>query len=124
MIPPTITHQQKKVTVVGGKPKFYEPQELKEARAKLRAHLSTLAPEQPIEGALRLICKWLFPVTSGHADGEYKTTKPDTDNLTKMLKDVMEELGFYKNDAQVASEIIEKFYAEKTGIYIKLEVIG
>jgi Holliday junction resolvase RusA-like endonuclease len=124
MIPPTITHQQKKVTVVGGKPKFYEPQELKEARTKLRAHLSTRTPKQPLEGALRLICKWLFPVTHGHADGEYKTTKPDTDNLSKMLKDVMEDLGFYKNDAQVASEIIEKFYAEKTGIYIKLEVIG
>jgi Holliday junction resolvase RusA-like endonuclease len=38
-----------------------------------------------------------------------------------MLKDCMEKLGYYKNDAQVASEITEKFWAEIPGIYIKLE---
>lgn len=36
---PTITHQQKQVAVVNGKPVFYEPDELKAARAKLMAHL-------------------------------------------------------------------------------------
>ena len=30
MVPPTVTHQEKQVRVVNGKPKFYEPQELKE----------------------------------------------------------------------------------------------
>ena len=33
----------------------------------------------------------------------------------------MTEVGFWKDDAQVASEIIEKFYARIPGIYIRVE---
>jgi Holliday junction resolvase RusA-like endonuclease len=46
MIPPTHTHQEKQVNVVNGKPVFYEPQEVKAAREKLRAHLGQHAPEK------------------------------------------------------------------------------
>ena len=56
-----------------------------------------------------------------HKDGEYRITKPDTDNLQKMLKDCMTLVGFWKDDALVASEITEKFWAEKPGIYIRIE---
>ena len=64
--------------------------------------------------------KWCFPIRGRHRDGEYKATKPDTDNLEKLLKDVMTELGFWMDDAQVASELCEKFWAEIPGIYILL----
>lgn len=37
MIPPTVTHQEHKVAIVRGKPVFYEPPKLKEARARLTA---------------------------------------------------------------------------------------
>lgn len=47
--------------------------------------------------------------------------KPDTDNLQKLLKDCMTARGFWKDDAQVASEICEKFWAERPGIYICVE---
>lgn len=120
MVPPTVTHQEKQVTVQGGKPRFYEPQELKAARMKLRDYLAKHRPKEPMPGGVRLIVKWCFP-RGVHPDGSYKTTKPDTDNLQKMLKDVMTEVGFWKNDAQVASEIVEKFWAETTGIFIRVE---
>lgn len=121
MHPPTVTHQEHKVTVINGKPKFYEPQELKDARAKLSAYLSKYVPEQPYDVGIRLTVKWLFPKTCRHKDGEYRTTKPDTDNLNKLLKDCMTDLGFWKDDALVASEICEKFWAAVQGIYIKIE---
>lgn len=35
MNPPTVTHQEHKITVVKGKPIFYDPPELKAARQKL-----------------------------------------------------------------------------------------
>lgn len=120
MVPPTVTHQEKQVTVQGGKPRFYEPQELKAARIKLRDYLAKHRPDAPMDCGVRLIVKWCFP-RGVHPDGSYKTTKPDTDNLQKMLKDVMTEVGFWKNDAQVASEIVEKFWAETTGIFIRVE---
>lgn len=121
MLPPTTTHQQKQVRVLNGKPVIYEPAELKAARAKLTAHLAKHRPDEPAaEGAVRLVAKWCFP-RGRHGDGQYKTTRPDTDNLQKLLKDCMTDLGFWRDDALVASEIVEKFWAEQPGIYIRVE---
>ena len=80
---PTTTHQQKKVTVVNGKPKFYEPQSLKEARGLFTELLSPYTPEEQIDGPIRLTVKWLFPKIKKATHGQDKTTKPDTDNLQK-----------------------------------------
>lgn len=121
MIPPTKTHQEKQVRVVSGKPVFYEPDELKAVRRKLQAHLGQHVPDQKYTGAVRLTTWWCFPVTGNHCNGEYKTTKPDTDNLVKMLKDVMTDLKYWQDDALVASEVIEKYWAEVPGIYVKVE---
>lgn len=107
--------------MVNGKPVFYEPAELKAARQKLRAHLSQHLPEEVFVGPVRLTTWWCFPIKGDHKDGDYKTSKPDTDNLVKMLKDLMTELQFWKDDAQVASEVIEKYWAELPGIYVKVE---
>ena len=122
MIPPTVTHQEKQVTVVNGKPRFYEPRELKTARVKFRDALAPYKPEKPMTGGVGLVVKWCFP-RGRHPDGSYRITKPDTDNLQKLLKDVMTELGFWEDDALVASEIVEKFWAERPGIFIYVETL-
>ncbi len=121
MKPPTVTQQEHKVTVINGKPRFYDPPELQTARAMLTAHLSRHLPKEPYRCGVRLITKWLFPVKGKRTDGEYKITKPDTDNLQKLLKDCMTSCGFWKDDALVASEITEKFWAATPGIYIRIE---
>lgn len=124
MIPPTVTAQEKKIHIVKGKPIMYDPPELNMAKAKVIAHLSKHIPEHKYISSVRLTVKWLFPITGKHRDGEYKYTKPDTDNLNKMLKDCITVCGFWKNDALVASEIIEKFWADCPGIYIKIEELS
>lgn len=121
MNPPTITHQEKQVHVVNGKPVFYEPADLKATRQKLEAHLGKYVPEDPYCKGIRLITKWCFPSGGRHGDGEYRTTKPDTDNLQKLLKDCMTHVGFWEDDTLVASEIVEKFWSEIPGIYIRIE---
>lgn len=118
---PTTTHQGKEVRVIKGKPVFYEPQELKAARAKLMAYLAPHRPPGKLSGPLRLMVKWCFMTTGKHRNGEYRITKPDTDNLQKLLKDCMTDSGFWQDDCLVASEIIEKFWAEVPGIYIRVE---
>ena len=115
----TTTHQMKQVNFKNKT--IYEPPELKAARSTLMAHVGQFSIGEPLTGPLRLTVKWLFPITGKHHDGQYKDTKPDTDNLNKLLKDCMTDLRFWKDDAQVASEIIEKFWSEKTGIYIRIE---
>lgn len=121
MNPPTTTHQEKKVRVNKCKPVIYEPDELRAARQKLQVHLAKYVPDKPYTGAIKLLVKWCFPITGKHKNGEYKTTKPDTDNLQKLLKDVMTSLGYWKDDALVACEIAEKFWAEIPGIYIVID---
>jgi Holliday junction resolvase RusA-like endonuclease len=123
MKPPTITHQEKEVAVVNGKPVFYEPPELKAARAKLMAHLGQHVPDKAYTGPVRLTVKWCFLITGKHSDGEYKYTRPDNSNMQKLLEDCMEDLGFYKNDSQIASLIVEKFWAKLPGIYIKIDEV-
>ena len=123
MIPPRTRAQQKRVVVSkGGKQLRYEGDSLKDAHAKLKAYVSPHRPPTPLEGPVRLVCKWMFLDKSGkYPHGTWKTTRPDTDNLQKMLKDVMTGCGFWKDDAQVVSEIAEKFWVrEKPGIYVEV----
>ena len=117
---PTVTQQEHKVAVVNGKPRFYEPAELKAARQKFFDAVCQHRPDAPIEGPVRLITKWIW---EGEKGTHYKITKPDTDNLQKLLKDVMTGLHFWKDDALVASEIVEKFWADTPGIYIVVREI-
>jgi len=124
MIPPTTTHQQKAVRVVKGKPIFYEPHDLKDARAKLMANLAKFRPSEPLNKPVRLYIKWCFPITGKHSNGQYKTTKPDLDNSQKLLQDCMTQLKFWKDDSLVVSLVAEKFWADVPGIYINISEVG
>ena len=121
--PPTKTHQMKKVRVVNGKPQFYEPPELKSVRALYTAHLAKAAPPQPMTGPVALNVMWLWPADNKHPGGTPKTTKPDTDNLQKLLKDCMTAARWWRDDAQVFSEYVVKEYGEEPGIYIRAEEV-
>lgn len=120
IIPPTVTQQEHKVTVRNGKPAFYDPEELKEARKIFKAYLWPHRPEEPLKGPVRLVTKWIWP-GSGEKRVRWKTTKPDTDNLVKLFKDQMTKCGYWKDDAQVASEITEKFIGTTCGIFVSAE---
>ena len=122
MEPPTVTAQQAKVAVVGNRPMFYKPEKVKAARQMLIRHLKPLKPSSPYEGAIELHVVWLFPKGKSHKHNEWRITKPDTDNLEKMLKDCMTEVGFWKDDAQVVKEIVEKRWSDDpTGISIEMD---
>lgn len=126
MNPPRTTAQQKRVVVSkSGRQLRFESDALRAAHEKLMAYLAVHRPTAPMKGPLRLTVKWLFPDGSGnHKHGAYKATRPDTDNLQKLLKDVMTECRFWKDDAQVASEISEKFWVHTTpGIYVEVQTL-
>lgn len=80
---------------------------------------------------LSLTVKWCFSskevmrkIKSGKMkDGTPRVTKPDTDNLQKMLKDCMTRLGFWGDDAQVCEEHVGKYWTTQPGIYVRIDVI-
>lgn len=121
MIPPTVTDQMHKVDTRRRKPRIYDPPELKAAKSKLEAHLAKFRPAEPLTGPTYLCVMWGFPITGEHEDGEFKTSRPDTDNLQKALKDMMTKLGFWKDDALVVVEQVIKVYAARPGLYVIIE---
>jgi crossover junction endodeoxyribonuclease RusA len=122
--PPTVTAQMNKVAIVNNKPVFYKSEKLRQARKTLIAHLKPFKPKTPLVGPIELKVIWQFPRGKRHKHYEWRVTKPDTDNLQKMLKDCMTEVGFWNDDAQVVVEHVEKLWSdEPTGIAIEIEVL-
>ena len=120
---PTITAQEQKIGVRNGKPYKYDPPELKAARVLFRDQLRKFAPPEPITGPVRLHTVWCYR-SDAHKAGEWKTSKPDTDNSLKLLKDVMTGLRFWKDDAQVCSELTDKLWADVPGLYVSVEALA
>ena len=99
---------------------FYDTPKLKAARNLFVLSLSPHKPVAPLQGPLALTVEWRFHSMS-QKEGTYRVTRPDTDNLQKLLKDTMTQVGFWKDDAQVCKETVTKRWSrEQPGIYIKV----
>ena len=119
---PTGTAQMKGVRIVHGKPMFYEKAEVKTARQLFTLELKPHAPKIPSDKPIRLYVWFAFDTKNKKLWGQYKPTRPDTDNSLKLLKDCMTGL-FFKDDSQVVDEQVIKTYAEKATIMIRWEEI-
>ncbi len=102
---------------------MYEPPTLKAARLQLHAGLRKDAPAKPLDGPIRLTCTWEWEPSRKKDSGKWKLTRPDTDNLQKLLKDVMTECGYWHDDAQVVSEHVQKRWNSVPGLTIQVEQI-
>ena len=126
MIPPTATAQQKGERIVGGYIHHYKKKNVAAAEAILRDALLPYVPETPItDQPIYLEVYWLFPFPKSarkHEPGvpRCKITRPDTDNLNKLLKGVMTDMGFWKDDALICIERIAKYYTDEPGIQISI----
>ncbi len=47
--------------------------------------------------------------------GKRKSSRPDASNCFKFYEDVMQDIGFYKDDAQIVAISAEKFYDDGQG---------
>lgn len=121
MAPPKSTAQEKGVRVIDGIPRFYEKKTVKEAH---NLYISSLiAAKKSIEARtnttiyfpkntpVELVVRFVYPARRKADISLWKTTRPDTDNLVKLLKDCMTELNFWDDDSQVCREVVEKKYA-------------
>lgn len=119
---PTTTFQAKKLTVKNNKAIIYESAQAKKVRTLLLGHLAKYAPQKPLEGSVSLQVIWCYSAITGkHFDGEFKPTKPDIDNLQKLLLDCMTQTGFWKDDQQIVRLEATKVWNTIPGIYIKLD---
>ena len=123
--PPRTTAQQARSgTGRNGRHYHYKPQKLKEAEAHLIAGMLPHRPKKPMEGAVELYVNWGFSAGKKHKHWEPKVTRPDTDNLQKLLKDCMTQCGFWLDDAQVFAEHVFKFWSDAPKIHVEIVGLG
>ena len=116
---PRTTSQEKGVRVVRGKPMYYTKAKVQDVKNLYTMLLRTHRPPRPLEGAVALKVCFYYQAKKPHKVGEPKATRPDTDNMVKLLKDCATECGYWKDDGQVAKELVIKAYGEPCGIYFE-----
>lgn len=85
------------------------------------------APDEPFKGPIRLDLTFVVPWRSGEskrtrAIGERpKHTRPDLDNLAKQVCDVLESLGFYRDDAQISDLHLRKRWGPAPRLDVRVE---
>lgn len=128
-IPPKKTHQSSMriFKTKDGRTFLGHDKKGMETQNNLLSMLMQYQPEKPLEGALKLEVKWVYPWrTSEPKKNRAKgylpcLTKPDCDNLAKQLQDCMTKLCFWIDDAQVYSLSFEKYYGDDVGIDITIK---
>lgn len=117
--PPRTTPQTRRFTRYG----TYEPTALRDAKALIETALLPHRPAVPLYGALRMDVRWVFRTEVKSRVGAWKTTRPDTDNMVKLLKDCMGRMRFFQDDAQVCDERCRKQWGREPGIWVELEAL-
>lgn len=118
--PPTSTQQQKGFNRFTGR--VYEKPSAKQARKVLVSELRPFAPSEPFKEALLVNITWYIGIKDKKKQGKPKITRPDLDNLAKMILDVMTSLGYWIDDSQIVELQLKKFWVAKENAGIEIEV--
>lgn len=91
---------------------YFKSQRLQQTEDFYLNELRSYAPTAPITGAVSLSIDFDYFTPTKKKRGTWKTSRPDCDNLVKLLIDCMTKLGFWEDDSQIARLRVSKRYAE------------
>ncbi len=124
ILPPTTVAQQKRMTVVNGRPVFFKSKKQNEAQASFYSTLEPYQLPDPITGVVELAVVVTWPWRAGDSKKvralgwDWHSTKPDLDNWVKDLIDCMVRMRFIEDDAKVARCVSEKRRGDDVGVKI------
>ena len=122
---PSATAQEKGYRVIRGKVATYEKEKVKQVRQLYQSYLCHHIPNKPIDGAVLVQIDFIYYKPDLAGNYQRKTTKPDLDNVAKLLLDVMTECKYWHDDGQVAKLLLSKYWAKNKSICgIFIRVIG
>ena len=127
IIPPTTTSQQKRLVMVSGKPKFFHNQKHQQAEGDLLSLMSQHKPEKPFANPIRVTVKLVYPWRKSETKKRREqvevahTSKPDCDNIVKLINDCMTKLQFWVDDSQISTLIVIKRWGDNVGITVNIE---
>lgn len=117
--PPTVTAQKRRHTSRG----TYQTPAIQKAAATWQAVFEMYAPAAPMSGPLRVWAAVTYPppVCRRQNGVSAKMTKPDCDNLAKLMLDAATRAGYWEDDMQIADLHILKFEGQIPGLAFRLE---
>lgn len=128
--PPKTTAQQKRMSMRSGRPVFFHSSKQESEAHTWAVLLSPHRPSVPMVGPVALSLRAVYPHTAGTRKRDRasllpKATRPDCDNLSKHLIDVLAHMRFIEGDQQVARLVVEKWHgpADQVGIGIEIRPV-
>lgn len=114
------TQQQKGIKKVKGKLQFYDRRGTK--NYSLKAQLMKNKPKECFEKnvPLKLSVTFFYAIKQKKRWWQWKTSRPDLDNLMKNLQDYMTKLRYYSDDSQIVWLEAKKVNDEKNRIEIEI----
>ena len=129
-IPPKATRQQKGVVLAGGRPRFFKKANVAHAERDLISLLLTYRPADfacIASGPVHVFLRFCWPYRKSEPRTRTETgddlpcdTRPDMDNLSKMMLDAMTRCRFWTDDAQVSDLVLSKSWGPTPGIEVKV----
>lgn len=124
MEPPTVTHNDLRAAMRGGRPAIVKSDRLREAEGALVARLARQAPVEPMGGPLSVEVRWCFATRGAHAQGEPHVQRPDMSNMLKTLEDCMTRAGWMVDDSLICEERTAKAWMDPAGIWVRVAQLG
>lgn len=127
IVPPRTTSQTKRLVIMGGKPRFFPKKEHLAAENDLLTLCSPYAPGTPLSGPISLRVEFVFPWRTNETIRRRQmgripcNTRPDCDNLVKLVSDVLGKLRFYGDDGQIADLRVTKSWGDRVGITVAID---
>lgn len=114
-----------------GKMQSITPEKTKDYESLIRWSYEAAGGQYMGEKVLQVDIKAYYPIPKGFSkakresavSGELRpTTKPDCDNIVKVILDALNGVAYY-DDKQVVSVTCEKYYGERGYLFITIEEI-
>lgn len=106
---------------------FRQTKKIKRNAASLALYARRHCPDPPLEGPLRVSYVVTYPYLKRHTKRERaagpipKDARPDVDQLAKQLNDVLEAVGFFRDDGQIAQLHVSKRWGAMPGVWVAVE---
>lgn len=132
IVPTTATHQSSLRVLKGRGGKFfigkYKKSKLKDWIEEFKLKIKSSKPSYPLDGPVSVIIEFYFPwpksTSKIKSQTEYwKTTRPDLDNMEKMIFDTLTDEGFLTDDSIICHKHSVKKLSNKPRIFIELKKI-
>lgn len=99
----------------------------KQTESDLISLLLPFVPAEPLKGALNVAIEWGYAWRSAEPKKnklkgfKYCDSRPDADNICKLLFDTMTRLSFWFDDSQISELNFKKLWCDNPHISIKIK---